>query len=433
MLSRLSLRMSTVGLLGLLSALALAVPGAASAAPLHNRGLTIASTPNPIVAGEGVLIYGSLKLPDNAGRPIFLYHRINPALRFTLISVTRTNAAGSYEFVRADGIVNSNRNWFVVGPDGTHSRTIHELVSPVVTLSTGSTTALTGTPVQFTGSVFPAHPYQRVALQEQDSDTGNGWHTIASTRTGPGSNFIVVHNFRLPGSFTLRAFFPGDPRNIAGQSDALTLIVQQKQNPSLTINASAPVIPDGQSETISGTLYTAGSTTTPWASEPVMLYGKQAGGSFKVLANTTTDPSGDYSFTQTPLNNTVYRVETASSPAQISANLYVGVQDTVTITPSGSTVEDGDSLTFSGNVAPDHTGHVINLQRLNASGNWVDVESSYLSTGSAYSFTYTFGQLGTVELRAQVPGGPVNLGGVSAAVTVNVSGVAPVTSLPPAS
>ena len=45
------------------------------------------------------------------------------------MSVTRTNASGLYEFVRADGVVNSNRNWFVLGPDNTHSRTIHEWVS----------------------------------------------------------------------------------------------------------------------------------------------------------------------------------------------------------------------------------------------------------------------------------------------------------------
>ena len=37
---------------------AVAVPAMASAAPRHNRGLTINATPNPILAGEGVLIFG---------------------------------------------------------------------------------------------------------------------------------------------------------------------------------------------------------------------------------------------------------------------------------------------------------------------------------------------------------------------------------------
>ncbi len=106
-----------------LMALLLALPSRTEAAPHHNHGLTIAATPDPITAGEGVLIYGQLKGPNNAGKRIWLFHRINPAARFTPVSVTRTNASGLYEFVRADGVVKSNRNWFVLGPDNTHSRT----------------------------------------------------------------------------------------------------------------------------------------------------------------------------------------------------------------------------------------------------------------------------------------------------------------------
>ena len=43
--------------------MALAIPGVGNAAPKHNRGLTINATPNPILAGEGVLIYGQLNNP----------------------------------------------------------------------------------------------------------------------------------------------------------------------------------------------------------------------------------------------------------------------------------------------------------------------------------------------------------------------------------
>ena len=128
--------------------MALAVPSQAAAAPHHNQGLTIRAAPDPIAAGEGVLIYGRLKGPGSADRRIVLFHRINPAPYFTQISVTRTNAAGFYEFVRADGVVVSNRNWFVRGPGRTHSRTIHERVSAVVTLNANSATAtMTTTPM----------------------------------------------------------------------------------------------------------------------------------------------------------------------------------------------------------------------------------------------------------------------------------------------
>ena len=90
-----------------LMALLLALPSRTEAAPRHNHGLTIAATPDPITAGQGVLIYGHLTGPNNADKRVWLFHRINPATHFTPVSVTRTNASGFYEFVRADGVVNS--------------------------------------------------------------------------------------------------------------------------------------------------------------------------------------------------------------------------------------------------------------------------------------------------------------------------------------
>jgi hypothetical protein len=38
-----------------------------------------------------------------------------------------------------------------------------------------------------------------------------------------------------------------------------------------------------------------------------------------------------------------------------------------------------------------------------------------------------------VQLRVLITGGPINVGGVSAPVTITVSGLAPVSQLPPAS
>src|ERR1700735_482053 len=103
-----------------------AIPSIAGAAPIHNRGLTIHAVPNHIIAGEAVVIYGQLKGPDHADQPITLYHRINPNPGFTVIGHTTTNSLGEYEFIRPDGLVQTNRNWFVRGPGLTHSRTVHE-------------------------------------------------------------------------------------------------------------------------------------------------------------------------------------------------------------------------------------------------------------------------------------------------------------------
>lgn len=417
----------------MLSVSALALPAAANAAPRFDHGLTIAVTPDPITSGQGVLIYGRLHGPNAAHKRIYLFHRINPAYRFTPVSVTRTNAGGFYEFVRADGVVTSNRNWFVVGPYNSHSRTIHELVSSVVTLTSNIATANTGQQVQLNGNVSPNHPHQRVLIQEQNSSSGNGWKTVTSTVTGANSNFSTTHAFRAAGSYTLRAYFPADARNTAGQSSDLTLTVQQTQNPSFTVNASAAVISDGQMETITGTLYAAGSTTTAQPNVPVTLYGKQDNGSFAALASTTTDASGNYSFTQVPLHNTVYRVDTASGPSAQTANLFVGVQDVLTITPSTTTVAVGDTVTITGTVTPDHSGHAVYLQQQDAAGNWEDVARGYVNAGSQYSFAYTAGEPETAVLRVQITGGPVNLAGTSSPVTLTVTGVAAASTLPAAS
>jgi hypothetical protein len=423
-----------LALMAVLSALFMAMPSRADAAqhPHHNYGLTIAATPDPSTAGDGVLIYGRLLGANNADKKIYLFHRINPAPRFTPIQVTRTNAQGFYEITRADGIVNSNRNWFVLGPDNTHSKTIHELVAAEVTLSSASASATTAQTVDFTGSIFPAHVHQRVLLQEQNSTSGNGWKTIDSGYTDGSSSFSINHRFREAGSYTLRAFFPADPRNVASQSASISQTIEQQQNPSFTINGSSQALVNGQSETITGTLYANGSTTTAQPNVSVTLYGRDAGsGGFKALQTAQTNSSGDYTFTTMPVHNTVYRV--VAGAKEMTANLFVGVQDVVTASASATTTMVGRPITISGTVTPDHTGHVVYLEKQNTAGQWVVIKAGTVSSGSQYQFSFTPGLAGTKNLRVQITGGPWNLGGVSPTVVVTVSGVAPVSSLPTAS
>ncbi len=419
-----------LGLMTMAAAMLMVMPATASAAPHHNHGLTIAATPDPITAGEGVLIYGQLTGPNNADERVWLFHRINPAQRFTPVSVTRTNSSGFYEFIRADGVVNSNRNWFVLGPGNTHSRTVHEWVSAIVTLAANATSATTADTVDFSGTVSPAHSNQRVLLQEQNATNGNGWKTIDVGYTNSSSGYSIAHRFRTPGSYTLRAFFPNDPRNIAGQSPSIALTVQQQQNPSFTINASAQPITNGQSETITGTLYADGSTTTVQPNVSVTLYGRTGTGSFRALQSASTNSSGDYTFTTMPSYNTVYQVTAAHG--EKTANLYVGVQDVVSASLSASTIAVGDAVKVTGTVTPDHSGHVLYLQEQNAAGQWVDVQTGYLNSGSKFSFSYTPGMAGTLNLRVQITGGPWSIGGISSTMPLTISGAAPVSSLPPA-
>src|SRR5947209_18384533 len=106
------LRFATLGTIS--AADALAIPGISGAAPSHNHGLTIDATPNPIEAGQGVLIYGQLKGANDGGRTIVLYHHINGTRTgFSVIGHTTTDAHGYYSFTRAVGVVTTNRQWYV--------------------------------------------------------------------------------------------------------------------------------------------------------------------------------------------------------------------------------------------------------------------------------------------------------------------------------
>lgn len=80
----------------------------------------------------------------------------------------------------------------------------------------------------------------------------------------------------MPNDYTLRALLPADPRNIAGESDSVTLQVQHKQIAGFTIASSEPIATGGTAVTISGVL-DAARTTSPEATTQVTLYGKQNG------------------------------------------------------------------------------------------------------------------------------------------------------------
>ena len=415
-----------------LLAVALAVPATGVAAPKHNNGLTINATPNPIDSGDAVLIYGQLNTSSPGDQPIVLYHRLPGEKHFSAVSSTHTNTEGFYEFTRAEGVVTTNRSWFVRGPSKTHSRTVNERVYAEVSLNASSNTADTNHSVVFSGHVTPNHAGERVYLQAQEGTTGDDWRTIDSARLGPGSNYSIHHRFLQPGERDLRVVFGGDSRNIRSVSDTVTVTIEQTQNASFTIHTSAQNIDENSPVTISGVLYMKGSSTTPDPGQTVQLWHRDGGGPYTELASTTTGTDGSYSFTDRPIHNQVYQVRTTASPIRKTAQLFEGVRDVVTINPSSTTSTVGQQVTFTGSVSPDKSGHVIDLQRLGNDGDWHTVKESRVSAGSTYSISWTFGSPGTKQFRTLVPGGDLNASGHSPAVTITVS-LPPVATLPPAS
>ncbi len=409
-----------------------ALPSIAGAAPQQNRGLTIHAVPHRIIAGEAVLIYGRLAGPGHGNQTIRLFHRINPAPRFTLIGSTTTDATGRFEFIRAEGIVESNRSWFVRGPAFSHSRTVHELVAPLVSLATSSIPAvgLTRHPVVFSGHVTPSHAGSVIELQSQKGSSDD-WTTLKRGIVGAGSNYQLRYTWRSPGEREVRVLFRGDPRNTAAASDPLTVLVQQTEHSDFTIGTSAPIVANASPFTVSGTLYQPG-TTTPEPSTSVSLSAREPGvPGFHEVSTTMTGPDGGYSFPNlTSTVNELYQVRATFAPARdSSAILFQGVQDVVRMTPSSSVSTVGGQITFSGSVSPHKAGHVIYLQRFGTDGDWHTVEVRSVQSDSTFTFGWTFGTAGVKEFRTRITGGPANVGTASSPVTIDVT-QPPLSTLP---
>lgn len=390
--------------------------------PHHNRGLTIRVTENPIVDGDSILIYGRTTGNTNAGQQVNLYHHIAGSQRgYTIVQRTTTLTGGFYEFIRPAGVVDSNRSFFVttdatpLGRD--HSRTVFERVHARVTIN-APTTAFTNQNVAIVGQVAPNHASERVLLERQIGGARNDFRVVGTTRLDASSNYRFVERSRIARDYTLRVVFPGDRRNLAGVSDEVSIAVSQNQNPAFTLNASANPITVGQGDMLTGTL--AASATQSNSNVAVTLFQRAFNSRvFTVAQNGTTDASGNYTFTVQPANNTVYSVRTASG--QHTRQLFLGVRDSVTITPSSTTSTVAGSVTFTGTVAPTKVGHSIELQRQGPDGDYFTVATSRLGSTSSYSFTRTFGTPGMKVYRVRETGGPDNEGGVSPSLTITVS------------
>jgi hypothetical protein len=412
---------------------AVAVPAIAPAQVQHppnqSNNLTINVSPNPIIAGEGVLIYGRLQGLNSGGQRILLYRHLGGQPGYVPVGATTTFPNGYYEFTRAAGIVYTNRDWFVLGPNGSRSRVVHEQVTALVSLNASTNTAVTGRRVVLTGHVTPSHAFQPVLLQQQVGSSDD-WRTLRSALLGPGSNYAVAYSWRTPGERDIRVVLPADARNIRSPSDAVQLTVQQKQVTGFTINTSKPIQSYGQSVMISGVI-TPGPTAQPAF---VQLWGRPAtGGAFQFLGQNPLGSTGAYSFTVTPTVNTVYRAVSTFGAHRTSAALWQGVHDVLMLTPSSSTSTVGGMVTFTGTVVPDKTHHVVYLQRLGPDRDWHSVEARFVGFDSTYHFAWPFGKAGTFKFRARIHSDGRNVGSASPPVTITVSGLAPVNTLPPTS
>jgi hypothetical protein len=410
--------------------------------------ISMQAAPSHIVAGDPVIVFGALRCANPAtagGQEVKLYAHLAGVPGSTVAQTATTESSGFYEFSPADGTIETNRSFFVRS-HGARSATKSVKVAAQVTLSGPATgQLLTGYPnrVTFTGSVSPADVGARVILQRQNALTGNQWRHIDSGVVEASGDFTIVHTFVVPGDANIRVLVRSQGRNVPSESNLLAYSVSQAQNPELTIQASADPVAFGEAVTISG-------RRGDDARQSVTLMDRTARQQgFAPVAQTTTNSAGEYSFpAQSPVNSTFYRVVGSTCviaphpPHGVvqrckahhglsSAVLYEGVKDVLTAQASPTTVQAGQSVTFSGAISPEHAGHVVYLERQNAHGpGFHAIQVAIVGAGSAYSIVHRLYDTGAKVLRVSIPGGPDNEGAVSQPFTIQVT-PAPASALTP--
>lgn len=410
------------GLISTALALALMAPAAAFAHRHRFRGscrIGMQVAPHHTTAGEPIVIFGRLRCTGGGeeGQAVQLFHHLAGQPGFSYVQSVTTGTSGYYEIARADGVVETSRDFFVVS-DGTRSRVQHVRVGAQVTLSgpAEGSQLLTGKPneVTFTGTVKPADAGALVVLQRQDAENGQSWHHIGTTTVTGAGTFTLPHVFIVPGDANIRVLVRSQGRNVPSTSNVIAYEISQAQNSALTIAASSDPIVVGQSVTLAGKL--AGGA----AGTPVQLLAHTRYGHFSAIAETTANAAGEYTLpAQSPLHSTFYEVKAGG---QTSAVLFEGVHDTLSAEVSAASVQQGMPLSISGSVSPQHVGHVVYLQAQNASGTGFHViQVGFLDAGSTYVLQHRFYVTGNHTVRVFIPGGPENEGAASQTFTIDVT------------
>lgn len=399
-----------------------AEPGtpAASAAPANCR-VNIEASSSRITAGEAVTISGTLACPPResaADRLVTVLQRSGSSA-FTALASTATDAQGSFTLTPPAFYSNTV---FKVRDGERRARTVVK-VAPKVTLTgpapavLASATSAQSHPghrerLVFTGTVSPGETGRLVALQVAYAAASERWQVVGFGRVGAEGDYSIAHAFRTPGAVSVRAVVNVGHANVPGISEPLSLDAAQPQNPQLTIDASADPIAYGQPVTISGV---AGVQ----AGQVVTLLARTQGGGFAPVAQASTGEAGVYTFTETPLQSTYYRVTDASTQ---STALLTAVQYTIEGEAPAATATPGQALSFSGTVTPTHAGQVVYLERETGAGVRFDVVATATpSSTGAYALPYAFGRAGVETLRVRVPSGAGLQGSASKPFTISVA------------
>lgn len=421
----------------------------AAAAPRHARHTDLPAQPRPhahgcrlslefkqrvITVGEPADAAGQLRCSTGelGGQTVTIYGHSALSSAFTVAATGTTEKSGAYS-IPISGVTYNSEFYAVVGEVRSNvkkERVLAEvkLVGPpegveLTTLRTGRAHEVT-----FTGTVNPADEHALVVLQRQNVAKGEEWKRIGVGLVGKEGHFEIKHIFRVPGPANIRVVVHAPLLNVPSPSNTLYYEIEQAQNPSLTINASADPISYGQSVTISGKVGASGEKEP--IGTPVKLFARPPHhtGYTQVAETKTETAEGAYTLpSQAPVEGTLYQARAAG---KASAVLYEGVKYVLTASVSpGTTVEAGKPLTFSGTVLPGVAGHRVYLERENgahtgfhviATGEVVAPEPPK-TTAFTFSIEYRFYVLGITKVRIRIPGDPQNGSTASETFTIQVN------------
>jgi hypothetical protein len=414
--------------------LAPAASSAESSPQQPSRGgkchLSIAAPPQ-ITAGETTTLSGQLQCPSDrsaAGEAVTVYQRERSAgSALSEVGTASTEADGSYQltlpafaadsifYVRAQAALGAH-TLVRVAPEVTIAGPAAgaQLFTRGERLSDGSGDALT-----FTGTVTPAGSDAVVALQREYAASGEQWRTIARADVGAEGQYSITHSFRSAGQVSVRVVAHPRGPDVEAASEALSYDIAQAQNPQLTIESSVDPVSPGQSVTIAGVA--AGA-----ANQSVTLLARTTGHEFVAVAKAAAGAGGAYTFTESPVQTTFYRVLDSSAR---STELAQGCKYALTAQAAPSTEQAGELLarageqeTFSGTVTPAPIGHVVYLERENPSGVGFHVlAAGTVDASGSYSIAYTFSALATNVIRITVPPSPESEGSTSEPFTFLVA------------
>lgn len=423
------------GVVALATALAALAPSGAAArhafAPVGGIcriGLNV--EPHVINSGEQVQLYGQANCPGGAiGQTITIYSK-SPGSPMKIAGTAPSGAGGFFNLVIPQNEITFDTSYFARDLAlGGKSPSVKVRVAPNVSLEGPKAATLTTgrkNAVMFTGQVTPNEKAAGavVYLQRSDALTGEDWHTIGMGTVGANGLFSIIHAFALPGDANIRVVVrPFGRFTVRAVSSTLSYGISQAQNPNLTIASSSDPITVGGSTNITGTVAGAGDKT------PVTLLSHTRKTSWTVAATGTTDATGHYTFTASPTVSTQYRVTTAKAS---SAALFEGVRYGLTAGVSASTVEAGQSLTFTGSVTGASVGKVVYLERKDTFGDgWHVVDLGLVTGGGTYSITHAVFGFGKEIYRVKVPGDPGNQGVASSPFTIEVTAGQPKVLLRP--